>query len=102
MCIRDRYHVFLHTHNSLLIVLQWIALFAYYLNIGHILRLYLLTSYTLLLCYIDVYKRQGSVHAARLNAGKYLAQESPVDADVVIGVPDSGIDAALGLSLIHI
>ena len=38
----------------------------------------------------------GSVHAARLNAGKYLAQESPVDADVVIGVPDSGIDAALG------
>ena len=44
----------------------------------------------------------GSVHAARLNAGKYLAQESPVDADVVIGVPDSGIDAALGLSLIHI
>lgn len=40
----------------------------------------------------------GSVHAARLNAGKFLAQESPVDADVVIGVPDSGIDAALGYS----
>ena len=39
-----------------------------------------------------------SVHAARLNAGKYLAQESPVDADVVIGVPDSGLDAALGYS----
>ncbi len=39
-----------------------------------------------------------SVHAARLNAGKFLAQESPVDADVVIGVPDSGLDAALGYS----
>ena len=39
-----------------------------------------------------------SVHAARLNAGKYLAIEHPVDADVVIGVPDSGLDAALGYS----
>ena len=39
-----------------------------------------------------------SVHKARLNAGKILAQESPVDADVVIGVPDSGIDAAIGYS----
>ena len=39
-----------------------------------------------------------SVHAARLNAGKYLARENPVDADVVIGVPDSGLDAALGYS----
>lgn len=39
-----------------------------------------------------------SVHRARLDAGKYLAQESPVDADVVIGVPDSGLDAALGYS----
>ncbi len=39
-----------------------------------------------------------SVHSARLNAGKFLAQESPVDADVVIGVPDSGLDAALGFS----
>lgn len=39
-----------------------------------------------------------SVHKARLNAGKYLAQESPVDADIVIGVPDSGLDAALGYS----
>lgn len=37
-----------------------------------------------------------SVHHARLQAGHFLAQESPVDADVVIGVPDSGIDAALG------
>lgn len=39
-----------------------------------------------------------SVHKARLNAGKILAQESPVDADIVIGVPDSGIDAAIGYS----
>lgn len=39
-----------------------------------------------------------SVHQARLNAGKYLARESGVEADVVIGVPDSGLDAALGYS----
>ncbi len=39
-----------------------------------------------------------SVHKARLNAGACLALEHPVDADVVIGVPDSGIDAAMGYS----
>ena len=39
-----------------------------------------------------------SVHAARLRAGRFLWAEHPVDADVVIGVPDSGLDAALGLS----
>lgn len=37
-----------------------------------------------------------SVHEARLRAGAFLAQEHPVDADVVIGAPDSGIDAAIG------
>ncbi len=37
-----------------------------------------------------------SVHLARQRAGRFLAQEHPVEADVVIGVPDSGIDAALG------
>ena len=37
-----------------------------------------------------------SVHRARLNAGKFLAIEHPVEADVVVGVPDSGIDAAIG------
>lgn len=37
-----------------------------------------------------------SVHIARLRAGSMLALEHPVQADVVIGVPDSGIDAALG------
>ena len=39
------------------------------------------------------------VHTARLNAGRILWQEHPVEADVVIGVPDSGLDAALGLSM---
>ncbi|MBQ2887759.1 MAG: amidophosphoribosyltransferase [Firmicutes bacterium] len=39
-----------------------------------------------------------SVHSARLRAGAILAQKHPVDADVVVGVPDSGLDAALGFS----
>ena len=39
-----------------------------------------------------------SVHEARKQAGRFLAEEHPVDADVVIGVPDSGLDAALGYS----
>ena len=37
-----------------------------------------------------------SVHEARVRAGAFLALEHPVQADVVIGVPDSGLDAALG------
>ena len=37
-----------------------------------------------------------TVHTARLRAGAYLAMEHPVQADVVIGVPDSGLDAAVG------
>ena len=37
-----------------------------------------------------------SVHIARQNAGKILAKEHPVEADIVCGVPDSGLDAALG------
>lgn len=37
-----------------------------------------------------------SVHVARLRAGAFLALDHPVQADVVIGVPDSGIDAAIG------
>ena len=37
-----------------------------------------------------------SVHEARKRAGAFLALEHPVQADVVIGVPDSGLDAALG------
>lgn len=39
-----------------------------------------------------------SVHSARVNAGRVLAKCYPVDADVVIGVPDSGLDAAIGYS----
>ncbi len=38
------------------------------------------------------------VHTARQRAGAFLALEHPVQADVVIGVPDSGLDAALGFS----
>ena len=38
------------------------------------------------------------VHEARLKAGACLAMEHPVQADVVIGVPDSGLDAAIGYS----
>ena len=37
-----------------------------------------------------------SVHEARMNSGIELARQHPVEADVVIGVPDSGLDAALG------
>jgi len=36
------------------------------------------------------------VQEARYRLGEILAQESGVDADVVIGVPDSGIGAAMG------
>ncbi|HEX2925257.1 MAG TPA: amidophosphoribosyltransferase [Ruminiclostridium sp.] len=39
-----------------------------------------------------------SVQQSRYEAGKRLAIEHPVDADVVIGVPDSGISAAIGFS----
>ncbi len=39
-----------------------------------------------------------SVHEARRAAGRALAKQYPVEADVVIGVPDSGLDAAIGYS----
>ena len=39
-----------------------------------------------------------NVHEARIKAGEILAEEHPVNADVVVGVPDSGLDAALGYS----
>ena len=38
------------------------------------------------------------VYEARINAGRILARTSPAEADLVIGVPDSGLDAALGYS----
>lgn len=37
-----------------------------------------------------------NVHTARKNLGKQLALEAPIDADVVTGVPDSSISAAIG------
>jgi amidophosphoribosyltransferase len=37
-----------------------------------------------------------SVQIARQRSGAFLALEHPVQADIVIGVPDSGLDAALG------
>ena len=39
-----------------------------------------------------------SVHSSRIKAGKILAKAHPVKADAVIGVPDSGLDAAIGYS----
>jgi len=39
-----------------------------------------------------------TVHDARKRAGAFLAHEHPCEADIVIGVPDSGLDAALGFS----
>lgn len=36
------------------------------------------------------------MHKARRKAGEYLASVKPVEADIVIGVPDSGLDAAIG------
>lgn len=37
-----------------------------------------------------------NVHTARKNLGKQLALEAPIEADVVTGVPDSSISAAIG------
>jgi amidophosphoribosyltransferase len=39
-----------------------------------------------------------SVYAARRDMGRQLARESRVEADVVIGVPDSGVPAAIGFA----
>ena len=43
-----------------------------------------------------VFEFGSSVHIARQRAGAFLALEHPVQADIVIGVPDSGLDAAMG------
>ncbi len=40
-----------------------------------------------------------SVYASRIKAGRFLAMDSPVEADIVTGVPESGNAAALGYSL---
>ncbi len=39
-----------------------------------------------------------SVHEARKRAGEILAECCPAEADAVVGVPDSGLDAAIGFS----
>ena len=39
------------------------------------------------------------VYEARLNMGRALAREHPVEADLVCGVPDSGLEAAMGYAL---
>lgn len=39
-----------------------------------------------------------NVHAYRKESGKLLYKESPVEADIVIGVPDSSLSAAMGFS----
>ena len=40
-----------------------------------------------------------SVYESRIAAGRFLAQDSPADADIVIGVPESGNPAAQGYAM---
>jgi amidophosphoribosyltransferase len=40
-----------------------------------------------------------NVYSSRIKAGRFLAKDCPVDADLVVGVPESGNAAALGYSL---
>ncbi len=40
-----------------------------------------------------------SVNEARYNMGRQLAREFPIEADVVAGVPDSGLEAAMGYAM---
>ena len=47
----------------------------------------------------DSYFDGMSVYNSRILAGKFLAMDSPVEADLVVGVPESGNCAALGSSL---
>lgn len=39
-----------------------------------------------------------TLYSYRLKLGRQLAKESPVEADIIIGVPDSGVPAAIGFS----
>ena len=47
----------------------------------------------------DSYIDGKSVYNARILAGKHLAMDSPVEADLVVGVPESGNTAAMGYSM---
>jgi amidophosphoribosyltransferase len=40
-----------------------------------------------------------NIYEARFNMGKYLAKEHPVDADMIMPVPESGVPAAIGFSV---
>ena len=40
-----------------------------------------------------------SVYGSRIKAGKFLAMDSPVEADIVVGVPESGNAAAMGYAM---
>ncbi|WP_396136510.1 amidophosphoribosyltransferase [Chamaesiphon sp. VAR_48_metabat_403] len=46
----------------------------------------------------DSWVNDESLYSYRMRLGKQLAEESPHPADIVIGVPDSGIPAAIGFS----
>lgn len=47
----------------------------------------------------DSYVDSVSVNSSRITAGRILAQTHPVDADIVVGVPESGNAAAMGFAL---
>jgi amidophosphoribosyltransferase len=46
----------------------------------------------------DSLMHEESLYSYRMRIGHQLAKESPIDADIVIAVPDSGIPAAIGYS----
>ena len=47
----------------------------------------------------DTYIDGVNVYDSRIMAGKFLAMDSPVDADIVVGVPESGNAAAMGYAM---
>lgn len=47
----------------------------------------------------DSYIDDVSVYNARIAAGRYLAKDCPVEADLVVGVPESGNAAAMGYAM---
>ncbi len=47
----------------------------------------------------DSYMDGVCVYSSRITAGKILAQQHPVDADIVVGVPESGNAAAMGYAM---
>jgi amidophosphoribosyltransferase len=63
---------------------------------GHALRKSLCIFEFIYLARPDSQLLGQNVHATRRRMGELLAQQAPVEADVVIGVPDSGLPAAIG------